>query len=138
MTRRRYAWDPLGDHVADKFLGEDLQSAWDALEEDDRDFIFYLLEQLDHSSSVERDYELISQVSGRIRVHPIHQVRLLAYLGRMPLGRCLWCARELKPREPGKPGRPAKYCSSNHRQHGCRARRRVNKLAQSRAEAVEG
>ncbi|MFE3447066.1 hypothetical protein ACFXNW_28875 [Nocardia sp. NPDC059180] len=133
MSRRRYRRDPVGDHVADKSLAVDLEAAWAALPEDDREFVFDLLEELEHTpAAAEKNYKMIGWVSGAIRVNPVHQVRLLAYLGRMPKGRCWWCIRELKPREPGKAGRPARYCSPNHRQQGCRSRRRLDNLARAR------
>ncbi len=38
-----------------------------------------------------------------------------------PHGACLWCGRALPP---STVGRPRRYCSDNHRQHGCQARKR--------------
>lgn len=123
MTRPSYSHDPVGDYVAYGFLPADIKQAINSLPARQRDLLLYIIDNPREDRN-DRDERAISRLSGWIRLNPVHRERLLTYLGgRAPEGLCLWCGRELKPREPGKAGRPAKYCDPNHRQRACRARR---------------
>ncbi len=112
--------DPVGETVSRRHLAEDLARARSVLTPRDQELLDYILEKADDP---ERDVSAIRLLTGRIRVDAQLRERLLAYLddGSSPHGACLWCGRALPP---STVGRPRRYCSDSHRQHGCRARKR--------------
>ncbi|MFE3758860.1 hypothetical protein ACFXO9_31540 [Nocardia tengchongensis] len=131
MSPRKPHRDRLGDKVAHSFLPEDLRRAIPGLPKNERDVALFWLDTM-AGSDKEVEEHTIEWVARRIlsnaRLDPQLRARLVAYLGdRVPSlrGRCLWCLKDLPPREPGQPGRIAKYCGPNHRQTACRARRRT-------------
>ncbi|MFF0546881.1 hypothetical protein ACFYTF_28995 [Nocardia thailandica] len=116
--------DPVGERVADSYLTHDLALVRQVLHRRDQELLDYILN--DPGEDPDVNAGLIRRLTGRIRADPVLRGLLLTYLGDLvPTGTfCLWCGKELRQREPGAPGRPAKYCGDNHRQSGSRARRR--------------
>ncbi len=130
--RRRHYPDTLSERVADSFLQVDLANALNELSSSERDYVLDMIERQDDDPTPERTRQVLRRVLSRVRLHPIHQARLLAYIGDpdRPVdepGKCPVCFRNLGRREPGKAGRPPKYCSSRCKRqaHHTRTRSRA-------------
>ncbi|MCM6773614.1 hypothetical protein NDR87_09050 [Nocardia sp. CDC159] len=117
MSRSRYHRDSLAEYVADSFLHQDLLHALATLPRSERDLVDHMIEQEPaDDSSPERDDRLLRRILTRVRLDPVQEARLLAYLRDRRIekpGTCPVCLRELPPREPGKGGRPRKYCRTS-------------------------